>query len=117
MGSIRIYKGMPPLTEEEIAELDRNKPKSDDEIDYSDIPRMTRKNYRNSSLRGSADKNKILQAEQKPFGKCRRAFAFYQFFDLSQNDGLISASTVKISRRLKNMNQHAQNLLRLGNKL
>ena len=41
MGSIRIYKGMPPLTEEEIAELDRNKPKSDDEIDYSDIPPLT----------------------------------------------------------------------------
>ena len=42
MGSIRIYKGMPPLTEEELAELDRNKPKSDDEIDFSDIPRMTK---------------------------------------------------------------------------
>ena len=42
MGSIRIYKGMPPLTEEEIAELERNKPKSDDEIDFSDIPRMTK---------------------------------------------------------------------------
>ena len=42
MGSIRIYKGMPPLTKEEIAELDRNKPKSDDEIDFSDIPRMTK---------------------------------------------------------------------------
>ena len=42
MGSIRIYKGMPPLTEEEIAELDKNKPKSDDEIDFSDIPRMTK---------------------------------------------------------------------------
>ena len=42
MGSIRIYKGMPPLTEEEIAELDRNKPKSDDDIDFSDIPRMTK---------------------------------------------------------------------------
>ena len=42
MGSIRIYKGMPPLTEEEIAELERNKPESDDEIDYSDIPRLTK---------------------------------------------------------------------------
>ena len=41
MGSILIYKGMPPLTEEEIAELERNKPKSDDEIDYSDIPPLT----------------------------------------------------------------------------
>lgn len=41
MGSIMIYKGMPPLTEEEIAELERNKPKSDNEIDYSDIPQLT----------------------------------------------------------------------------
>ena len=42
MGTIRIYKGMPPLSEEELAELERNKPKSDDEIDFSDIPRMTK---------------------------------------------------------------------------
>lgn len=42
MGSIRIYKGMPPLTEEELEELRANKPKSDDEIDFSDIPRMTK---------------------------------------------------------------------------
>jgi len=42
MGSIRIYKGMPPLTEEDLAELEKNKPKSDDDIDFSDIPRMTK---------------------------------------------------------------------------
>jgi len=42
MGSIRIYKGMPPLSKEELEELERNKPKSDDEIDFSDIPRMTK---------------------------------------------------------------------------
>ena len=42
MGSILIYKGMPPLTEEELVELERNKPKSDDDIDFSDIPRMTK---------------------------------------------------------------------------
>ena len=42
MGSIRIYKGMPPLTEEQIRRLDENRPKSDDEIDFSDIPRMTK---------------------------------------------------------------------------
>ena len=42
MGSIRIYKGMPPLTEEQIHRLEENKPKSDDEIDFSDIPRMTK---------------------------------------------------------------------------
>ncbi len=41
MGSIRIYKGMPPLTEEQIRRLEENKPKSDDEIDYSDIPPLT----------------------------------------------------------------------------
>lgn len=41
MGSIRIYKGMPPLSEEQIRRLDENKPKSDDEIDYSDIPQLT----------------------------------------------------------------------------
>ena len=35
MGSIRIYKGMPPLTEEQIQRLDTLK---DREIDYSDIP-------------------------------------------------------------------------------
>ena len=46
MGSIRIYKGMPPLTEEEIAELERNKPKSDDEIDYSDIPPTTDEEFK-----------------------------------------------------------------------
>ena len=42
MGSIRIYEGMPPLTTEELEELRANRPKSDDEIDYSDIQRMTK---------------------------------------------------------------------------
>ena len=41
MGSIRIYKGMPPLTEEELAEIRANAPKSDEDIDYSDIPALT----------------------------------------------------------------------------
>lgn len=41
MGSIRIYKGMPPLTEEQIRRLDELKNMSDDEIDYSDIPPLT----------------------------------------------------------------------------
>jgi len=41
MGSIRIYKGMPPLTAEELAEIYANAPKSDDEIDLSDIPEIT----------------------------------------------------------------------------
>ena len=38
MGSIRIYKGMPPLTEEQIQRLDTLK---DREIDLSDIPETT----------------------------------------------------------------------------
>ena len=38
MGSIRIYKGMLPLSAEEIEEIFKNAPKSDDEIDFSDIP-------------------------------------------------------------------------------
>ena len=42
MGSIRIYKGMPPLTEEQIQRIRANAPKSDDDIDYSDIPKMTK---------------------------------------------------------------------------
>ena len=39
MGSIRVYKGMPPLTEEQIKRLKelRNR-----EIDYIDIPKMTK---------------------------------------------------------------------------
>ena len=41
MGSIRIYKGMPPLTDEQIQRIRANAPKSDDEIDYSDIPETT----------------------------------------------------------------------------
>ena len=41
MGSIRIYKGMPPLTNEQIQRIKANAPKSDDEIDYSDIPETT----------------------------------------------------------------------------
>ncbi len=41
MGSIRIYKGMPPLTEEQRRRIRENAPKSDDEIDYSDIPAST----------------------------------------------------------------------------
>ena len=39
MGSIRIYKGMPPLTEEQIKRLDALE---EIEIDYSDIPKMTK---------------------------------------------------------------------------
>lgn len=46
MGSIRIYKGMPPLSEEALAEIRANKPKSDDEIDFSDIPATTEEEFK-----------------------------------------------------------------------
>ena len=42
MGSIRIYKGMPPLSDEQIQRIRANAPKSDDEIDYSDIPPISK---------------------------------------------------------------------------
>ena len=42
MGSIRIYKGMPPPTEEQLKRLEALSQMSDDEIDFSDIPRMTK---------------------------------------------------------------------------
>ena len=42
MGSIRIYKGMPPLTEKQIKRIRENAPKSDEDIDYSDIPKLTK---------------------------------------------------------------------------
>ena len=45
MGSIHIYKGMPPLTEEQLAEIYANAPKSDDEIDFSDIPKITHEEF------------------------------------------------------------------------
>ena len=60
MGSIRIYKGMPPLTEEQIRRLEENKPKSDDEIDFSDIPRMTKDElakFKPARLRQRKDKH------------------------------------------------------------
>ena len=63
MGSIRIYKGMPPLTEEEIAELERNKPKSDDEIDFSDIPRMTKEELSKFKPARLRKQKKTLQAK------------------------------------------------------
>ena len=38
MGSIRIYEGMPPLTEEQIKRIDALKKR---EINLSDIPEIT----------------------------------------------------------------------------
>ena len=42
MNSLIARKKFPTLTEEEIAEIYANAPKSDEEIDYSDIPKMTK---------------------------------------------------------------------------
>ena len=42
MSSIRIYKGMPPLTEEQIKRPDALSKMTDDDIDYSNIPKMTK---------------------------------------------------------------------------
>ncbi|MBQ7454573.1 MAG: hypothetical protein IJS69_05955 [Selenomonadaceae bacterium] len=60
MGSIRIYKGMPPLTEEQKQRLDALSKMSDDEIDYSDIPRMTKEElskFRPARLRQKKSQN------------------------------------------------------------
>ena len=40
MGSIRIYKGM-PFTKEDLECLAELEKMTDDEIDYSDIPKIT----------------------------------------------------------------------------
>ena len=48
MGSIRIYKGMPPLTEEQIKRLDALK---DREIDLSDIPEITPEEFERAIAR------------------------------------------------------------------
>ena len=37
---------MPPLTPEQVARLEELKNMSDDEIDYSDIPKMTKEELR-----------------------------------------------------------------------
>ena len=36
---------MPPLTEEQLAKIYANAPKSDDEIDYSDIPKIMHEEF------------------------------------------------------------------------
>ena len=57
MGSIRIYKGMPPLTEEQIKRLHALK---DREVDLSDIPEITEeefKKFRPARLREKNKKN------------------------------------------------------------
>ena len=67
MGSIRIYKGMPPLTEKELEEIRKNAPKSDDDIDFSDIPKMTKEELSKFRPWRLRQKNlKMLQAERRP---------------------------------------------------
>ena len=39
-------KPIPPLTEEELAEIEALKNMSDDEIDFSDIPKITHEEWR-----------------------------------------------------------------------
>ena len=39
-------KNLPPFTEEELAEIETLKNMSDDEIDYSDIPKITREEWK-----------------------------------------------------------------------
>ena len=40
------YKPIPPLTAEELAEIEALKNMSDDEIDFSDIPEITDEEWR-----------------------------------------------------------------------
>ena len=44
MGSLILRRGMKP-TAEQLAEIYANAPKSDDEIDYSDIPKTTEEEF------------------------------------------------------------------------
>ena len=64
MGSLILKRGMKP-SEEQIRRIIENAPKSDDEIDYSDIPKMTKEelskfrrvNQRKEELRKVANWN------------------------------------------------------------
>lgn len=47
MGSILIYKDMPPLTAEELAELEALRNMKDEDIDFSDIPEITDEEWKN----------------------------------------------------------------------
>lgn len=45
MDSLIFSKNIPPLTEEQIAEIEALSKMSDDEIDYSDIPKITKEEW------------------------------------------------------------------------
>ena len=55
MGSIRIYKGMPPLTEEQIKRLHALE---DREIDLSDIPEITDEEWKKFKPARLREKNR-----------------------------------------------------------
>ena len=46
MGSILIYKGMPPLSDEQMAEIEALRNMKDEDIDYSDIPPLTEEDFK-----------------------------------------------------------------------
>ena len=46
MGSIFIYEGMPPLTEEQEKRLSELEDMKDEEIDFSDIPELTEEDWK-----------------------------------------------------------------------
>ena len=49
-----FIKKIPPLSAEEIAEIRANAPKSDDEIDLSDIPEITHEEFERAIARKRA---------------------------------------------------------------
>ena len=63
-----FIKNVPPLTPEQIAEIEALSKMSDDEIDYSDIPKITHeewvKNFRPTRLR---KKNLKIASKKKSF--------------------------------------------------
>ena len=50
MGNIRIYKGMPPLNAEQLAEIEALKNMKEDEIDLSDIPEITDEEWKTKRI-------------------------------------------------------------------
>ena len=52
-------KKIPPLTPEQIAELDALSKMSDDEIDYSDIPKITHEEFQRAIARKRAKQKNL----------------------------------------------------------
>ena len=55
-------KNIPPFTEEELAEIEVLKNMSDDEIDYSDIPKITREEWEKNFKPARLLKNNLKAA-------------------------------------------------------